>query len=82
MKIRKIEKMPAKWLAESGQSAASAPKAGVTLFTDEVCNMQTASVQISADLAGAAIQAVKVNQAVRQDLAKKSSIQGNSMPFF
>lgn len=46
MSIRKIEKMPTKWLAASGGAAGAtaAPEAGVTLYTDSACNMQTASV--------------------------------------
>ena len=41
MSIRPIEKMPTKWLAAK---ASSAVEAGVTLFSDSVGNMQTASV--------------------------------------
>ena len=46
MSVRKIEKMPTKWLAASGASGAgpAAAEAGVTLYTDAACNMQTASV--------------------------------------
>lgn len=45
MSIRKIEKMPKKWLAATAASgAAAAPESGVTLYTDSACNMQTASV--------------------------------------
>lgn len=58
MSIRKIEKMPTKWLAASGSSAV---ENGVTLFTDKVGNMQTASVQMAADLAGAKIKTNIVN---------------------
>lgn len=43
MSIRKIEKMPKKWLAATALADA-APESGVTLFTDRACNMQTASV--------------------------------------
>lgn len=43
MSIRKIEKMPTKWLAAGGAGPAAA-EAGVTLYTDRACNMQTASV--------------------------------------
>ena len=79
MSVRKIEKMPTKWLA---QGAESTPEAGVTLFTDRVGNMQTASVQIAADLAGAHIKTQIVNEATGKDLSKKACIQGNSMPYF
>jgi len=36
MSVRKIEKMPMKWLA---QGANSAPEAGITLFSDRAGNM-------------------------------------------
>ena len=41
MSIRPIQKMPTKWLMESGNMPA---EAGVTVYTDRACNMQTASV--------------------------------------
>ena len=54
MSIRKIEKMPRKWIA-AGAGGPAAAEAGVTLYTDRPGNMQTASVQIAADLSGARI---------------------------
>ncbi len=44
--------------------------------------MQTASVQMAADLAGAKIKTNIVNQATKQDLAKKAKIPGNAFPYF
>lgn len=65
MSIRKIEKMPKKWLSAK---AAAAPQAGVTLFTDRAGNMQTAEVQIAADLAGAFIKTNVVDSAKNKEL--------------
>ena len=79
MSIRPIQKMPTKWLMESGNMPA---EAGVTVYTDRACNMQTAAVQIAADLAGATIRTQTVNAAVKKDLEKKARIQGNCMPYF
>lgn len=78
MSIRKIEKMPRKWLM-----GANAPaQAGVTVFSDKVGNMQTAEVQMAADLAGAHIRTQVVNDAKIKELSKKASIQGNAFPYF
>lgn len=44
--------------------------------------MQTASVQITADLTGAMIETQVVNQARRQELGKKAGISGSAMPYF
>ena len=44
--------------------------------------MQTASVQIAADLSNARIVTETCPQAKRQELAKKASIAGASMPYF
>ena len=57
MSVRKIEKMPTKWLSAAGGAGAgpAAAQAGVTVYTDGPGNMQTASVQIAADLSGARI---------------------------
>lgn len=52
MSVRKIEKMPTKWLAAKSAEPAAA-EAGVTIYTDGPCNMQTASAQIAADLSNA-----------------------------
>ena len=84
MSVRKIEKMPTKWLAAAGGAGAgpAAAEAGVTVYTDGPCNMQTASVQIAADLSNARIVTEICPQAKRQELAKKASITGASMPYF
>lgn len=44
--------MPTKWLAAKSAEPAVA-EAGVTIYTDGPCNMQTASAQIAADLSNA-----------------------------
>ena len=47
---------------------AAAPQSGVTLFTDRAGNMQTAEVQIAADLAGAFIKTNVVDSAKNKEL--------------
>lgn len=79
MSVRKIEKMPMKWLA---QGANSAPEAGITLFSDRAGNMQTAAVQISADLCGAQIRTSILSKEEAKPVYKKAKIQGSSMPYF
>ena len=44
--------------------------------------MQTASVQVAADLVGHRIQTKICNQAKRQELAKKANIQATALPYF
>ena len=44
--------------------------------------MQTAEVQIAADLAGAHIRTQMATEAKAKDLAKKANIQGNRYPYF
>ena len=60
----------------------AAPQAGVTVYTDTASNMQTAEVQIAADLAGAFIKTQVANAVKTKDLVKKASIPGNSFPYF
>ena len=81
MSVRKIEKMPKKWLA-AGAGGPAPAEAGVTLYTDRPCNMQTASVQIAADLSNARVVTEVCAQAKRQDLGKKASIAASPMPYF
>lgn len=79
--VRKIEKMPTKWLADKAALAPQA-EAGVTLYSDTLCNMQTKTVEMAADLASAHIKTQVCVQATRQDLAKKAKIQGAPFPYF
>ena len=63
--------------------ADAPPQAGVTVFTDSAANLQTAEVQIAADLAGAHIKTNVVTDSAKvKELAKKASIQGNAFPYF
>lgn len=66
----------------SKAAAAAVPKPGVSLFTDSVSNLQTATVQVAADLVGAHIETQVCNQAKVQELGKKASISGSSLPYF
>jgi len=80
MSVRKIEKMPTKWLCD--KSVVAPVEAGVTLFTDRAGNMETAAVEIAADFAGANIRTQIVAKEKRKEMGKAVAIEGHRYPYF